>query len=40
MKIIFFGDVIGRPGRSALRKIIPEIKEKYNPDVIICNGEI
>ena len=39
MKIIFFGDVIGRPGRSALRKIIPEIKEKYNPDVIICNGE-
>ena len=39
MKIIFFGDVVGRPGRAALRKVIPEIKEKYNPDVIICNGE-
>lgn len=39
MKIVFFGDVVGRPGRSALRKVIPEIKEKYNPDVIICNGE-
>ncbi|NQU99240.1 MAG: YmdB family metallophosphoesterase [Parcubacteria group bacterium] len=39
MKIVFFGDIVGRPGRSALRKVIPEIKEKYNPDVIICNGE-
>ncbi len=39
MKIIFFGDVVGQPGRSALRQIIPEIKEEYNPDVIICNGE-
>lgn len=39
MKIIFFGDVVGRPGRSAIREIIPKIKEKYNPDAIICNGE-
>lgn len=39
MKIVFFGDVVGRPGRAALRQIIPEIKKEYSPDVIICNGE-
>jgi hypothetical protein len=39
MKIIFFGDVVGRPGRAALRQLIPEIKKQYSPDAIICNGE-
>lgn len=39
MKIIFFGDVVGRPGRAALQKAIPKLKEKYQPDIIIANGE-
>lgn len=39
MKILFFGDIFGRPGREALAKIIPELKEQYNPDLILANGE-
>ena len=39
MKILFYGDVVGRPGRAAIRQSIAELKEKHNPDVIICNGE-
>ncbi|MDO8560846.1 MAG: TIGR00282 family metallophosphoesterase [bacterium] len=39
MKILFFGDVFGRPGREALAKIIPEWKAKYSPDIIIANAE-
>ncbi len=39
MKILFFGDIVGRPGREALEKIIPKWKEKYQPDLIIANGE-
>lgn len=39
MKILFFGDIVGRPGRNAIKQILPEWKEKYRPDLIIANGE-
>lgn len=39
IKIIAFGDIIGRPGREALKKIIPDIRKQYLPDIIIANGE-
>jgi metallophosphoesterase (TIGR00282 family) len=39
MKIIFFGDVYGQPGRNALKKIIPKWQRKYQPDLVIANGE-
>src|SRR3989338_10050084 len=39
MKILFFGDIFGRPGREALKFIIPEWKKEYEPDIIIANGE-
>ena len=39
MRILFFGDIIGEPGRKAVKKILPEWKEKYNPDLVIANGE-
>jgi metallophosphoesterase (TIGR00282 family) len=38
-KIIFFGDAIGKPGRKALLKVVPEVREKYQPDFIIANVE-
>ena len=39
MKIIFIGDIVGKSGRNALRKKFPLLKNKYNPDIIIVNGE-
>ncbi len=39
MKIIFIGDIVGRSGRNAVEKKLHIVKEKYNPDVIIANGE-
>jgi metallophosphoesterase (TIGR00282 family) len=39
MKILFFGDVFGRPGREAVAKIMPQLKSKYSPDVIGANVE-
>ena len=38
-KILFIGDVVGKPGRKALRQVLPEWKEKYSPDVTIVNVE-
>ncbi|MBU1177493.1 MAG: TIGR00282 family metallophosphoesterase [Patescibacteria group bacterium] len=39
MRIIFFGDIVGKPGRYAIKKILPKWKKKYQPDLIIANGE-
>ena len=39
MKIIFIGDIVGRSGREALSKNFLLVREKYNPDVVIVNGE-
>ncbi|MDD3794282.1 MAG: TIGR00282 family metallophosphoesterase [Candidatus Gracilibacteria bacterium] len=37
MKILIFGDVYGRVGRNGLRKELPGLIKKYNPDFIIAN---
>jgi 2',3'-cyclic-nucleotide 2'-phosphodiesterase len=38
-KIIFFGDIMGRPGREALKRTLPELRDQYQPDVVIVNVE-
>jgi hypothetical protein len=37
MRVLFIGDVVGRPGRRALREILPRMKSGY--DLIVANGE-
>ncbi|HEY3379639.1 MAG TPA: TIGR00282 family metallophosphoesterase [Armatimonadota bacterium] len=39
MRILFFGDVVGRPGRQAISEILPRWRSAYSPDIIIANGE-
>lgn len=39
MKFLFFGDVVGKIGRQAVAKILPELKAEYQPDFIIANAE-
>lgn len=39
LRILFFGDIIGRPGRRVFRKFLPRLKKKYAPDMIVANGE-
>lgn len=43
-RILFIGDVIGRPGRVAVKAILPELKEQLRargsvPLLVIANGE-
>jgi len=37
--VLFLGDIMGRPGRRALRKFLPSFLEKYSPSLIMANGE-
>lgn len=39
MVILFIGDVCGRPGRRMVRNLLPELRERYQPDFVIANGE-
>lgn len=39
MRILFIGDIVGRIGRQAVRKLLPAIKAEFEPDLIIANAE-
>lgn len=39
MKTLFIGDIVGRPGRQAVRALLPKIVERYKIDLVIANGE-
>ncbi len=39
MKILFFGDVIGRSGREGLYTVLPRARAAHHPDFIIVNAE-
>jgi metallophosphoesterase (TIGR00282 family) len=39
LTILFLGDVVGEPGRSAVIARLPELKARYALDFIVVNGE-
>ncbi|MDA1128452.1 MAG: TIGR00282 family metallophosphoesterase [Chloroflexi bacterium] len=39
MRILMIGDVIGKPGRDAVRSLLPDLKREQSIDFVICNGE-
>jgi 2',3'-cyclic-nucleotide 2'-phosphodiesterase len=39
LTVLFFGDVDGKIGRRAVSKILPSLKEEYNPDLVMANVE-
>jgi metallophosphoesterase (TIGR00282 family) len=38
-RLLFIGDVVGEPGRRALASAMPELRDRYSPDVVVANGE-
>ena len=39
MKIVFVGDIVGKEARETLIKKIPDIKSRYDSEVLIVNAE-
>ncbi|MDX6638769.1 MAG: 2,3-cyclic-nucleotide 2-phosphodiesterase [Solirubrobacterales bacterium] len=39
MRVLFFGDVVGKPGRVGLATALPRLRERLSPDLVIANGE-
>ena len=39
MRVLFIGDIVGRPGRAGLASVMPELRDRHAPDLVIANGE-
>lgn len=39
MRILMIGDVVGKPGRSAVKQFLPGLLREYGIDLVIANGE-
>lgn len=39
MRILFIGDIFGRPGRTMVKQHLSEVVEQHHIDLIIANGE-
>lgn len=39
VRILAIGDVVGRPGRRALRELLPSLRERYRPCFVVANAE-
>jgi metallophosphoesterase (TIGR00282 family) len=39
VKLLFIGDIVGQPGRRAVRGLVPKLRRQHGVDVVIANGE-
>lgn len=39
IKVLFFGDIFGKIGRQALKKVLPQLIKKLKPDLVLANVE-
>jgi len=39
VKLLFIGDIVGEPGRTAVETILPRLRSEHALDFVIANGE-
>lgn len=39
MRVVFVGDIVGRPGRQMVKDSVALIQERYAPDFVVANAE-
>jgi hypothetical protein len=39
INVLFIGDIVGSTGRRAVREVLPVLRDKYRPHLVIANGE-
>ena len=39
MKILFIGDIVGKPGRKAVTQLLPDLKQELGVELVIANVE-
>ena len=39
VKLLFIGDIVGQPGRRAVKELVPKLRQQHGLDIVIANGE-
>lgn len=39
VNLLFIGDIVGQPGRRAVKELVPRLRQQYSVDVVVANGE-
>lgn len=39
MKLLFIGDIVGEPGRRAVKTLLPKLRDQHRLDFVVANGE-
>ena len=39
LRVLMIGDVVGRPGRRAVKTLLPGLRRELNIDLVVANGE-
>ena len=37
--VLYFGDIVGQPGREALAELLPALRAEFEPDLVLANAE-
>lgn len=38
-RVLFIGDIVGRPGRALLKEILPNFRQSHSIDIVVANAE-
>ena len=39
MRMLFIGDIVGRPGRAAVTALVPALRSEMRLDLVVANAE-
>src|SRR5258706_70625 len=39
VKLLFIGDIVGQPGRRAVKELLPKLRQQHGINVVVANGE-
>ena len=39
MKLLFIADIVGQPGRQAVKELVPVLRRRHGVDLVVANGE-
>jgi len=39
VKLLFIGDIVGQPGRRAVKELVPQLRQEHALSLVVANGE-
>jgi metallophosphoesterase (TIGR00282 family) len=39
VKVLFIGDIVGQPGRRAVKELVPRLRQRFGLQLVVANGE-